>query len=58
MLRSALLAIHALSKMAEVESHQRFQAFLKRAVLVEPMLSRYNAVRSETDTAPSAMDIS
>ena len=52
------MVLHALSKMAEVESHQRFQAFLKRAVLVEPMLSRYNAVRSETDTAPSAMDIS
>lgn len=56
MLRSALRAIDALSRMPDVESCQRFQTFLTKTVLVEPMAARFKAVRCESETASDAMD--
>ena len=58
MLRSALRTIDALSRMSDVESCQAFQTFLTKSVMVEPMASRYNNVRSESNTNVDAMDMS
>jgi cullin-associated NEDD8-dissociated protein 1 len=51
MLRSALRAIDALSRMPDVETCQRFQTFLTKTVLGDAaMAQRFKAVRSESDT--------
>jgi len=58
MLRSALRAIDALSRMSDHESCQRFSTFLNKTVMVEPMATRFNNVRSESDLAVDSMDMS
>ncbi|CAI7780752.1 unnamed protein product, partial [Closterium sp. NIES-54] len=49
MIRSTLRAVHALSKISNVESSTRFKTFMTNVVRVGPVGNLYNQIRSEQD---------
>lgn len=61
LIRGALRAVYAISRVPNVESNIKWEEFLKQTVKVAEIGDKYNAIKQEAEHAearPDAMDLS